>query len=177
MNEKWKGFLDFLQSDIDTWRYRVKAEIKDSMSRTVAQKMGLKEGMRAYFLNAPASALDIIHLPELKISQSLRGEFDYLHLFTTSQADMDNAFPKLASHLKQSGMLWISWPKAKQLNTDLSLPHVIRIGYKHGLVESTTLSVNTIWSAMKFTHPKPGKSYRNSYGKLVRVCGENVHEA
>lgn len=41
-----------------------------------------------------------------------------------------------------------------------------RIGYSHGLVESTTLSIDATWSAIKFTHPKPGKTYRNSYGQL-----------
>ena len=141
------------------------------MSRTVAKKMGLKDGMRAYFLNAPVSALEAIRFPDLKSSQTLRGEFDYIHLFTTSQNEMDIAFPKLVSHLKKTGMLWVSWPKAKQLGTDLSLPHVIRIGYTHGLVESTTLSVDTTWSGMKFTHPKPGKTYRNSYGQLPASTG------
>ena len=63
-------------------------------------------------------------------------------------------------------MLWVSWPKGKQLGTDLALPHVIRIGYSHGLVESSCLSVDATWSALKFTHPKKGKTYNNSYGKL-----------
>lgn len=136
------------------------------MPRSVSQKMGLKDGMRAFFLNAPVSALGAMKLPELNASQTLRGEFDYLHLFTTSQAEMDKAFPKLIRHLKQTGTLWVSWPKAKQLGTDLSLPHVIRIGYSHGLVESIALSVDTTWSGLKFTRPKPGKTYHNSYGRL-----------
>ena len=141
------------------------------MSKTVAQKMGLKEGMRAYFLNAPESALEAIQLPELKTSRTLHGEFDYLHLFIITQTEMDNDFPKLASHLGQTGMLWVSWPKAKQLSTNLSLPHVIRIGYSHGLVESTALSVDTIWSGIKFTRPKLGKTYHNSHGQLPTSAG------
>lgn len=136
------------------------------MSKTVSQKMGLKEGMRAFFQNAPASALRAMKFPELNASQTLRGEFDYLHLFTTSQAEMDKVFPELMRHLKQTGMLWVSWPKAKQLDTDLSLPHVIRIGYSHGLVESICLSVDSTWSGLKFTRPKPGKTYHNSHGQL-----------
>ena len=73
------------------------------MSKTVSQKMGLKEGMRAFFQNAPASALRAMKLPELNARQTLRGEFDYLHLFTTSQAEMDKVFPELMRHLKQIG--------------------------------------------------------------------------
>ena len=136
------------------------------MSKTVAQKMGLNEGMRAFFLNAPASVLRAMHLPELNASGKLLGVFDYAHLFTTTQAEMDVEFPKLQRHLKQAGMLWVSWPKAKQLGTDLTLPVVIRIGYSHGLVESIALSVDSTSSALKFTHPKPGKRYRNSHGQL-----------
>ena len=134
--------------------------------RDVSQKMGLKEGMRAFFVNVPKPALKAIHLPKLDISAELRGKFDYLHCFTMTQAEMEDIFPKLKRHLKPTGMLWISWPKNKQLNTDLSLPKVIKIGYNHGLVESTTLSVDTTWSAIKFTHPKKGKIYHNSFGQL-----------
>jgi len=63
-------------------------------------------------------------------------------------------------------MLWVSWPKARKLGTDLSLPTVIKLGYSNGLVESTCLSVDDTWSALKFTHPKKGKNYHNSHGAL-----------
>jgi hypothetical protein len=136
--------------------------------RAVSQKMGLKEGMRAFFVNAPQSALEAINLPSLNISSGLRGQFDYLHVFTKTQAEMDDIFPKLKRHLKPTGMLWVSWPKNKKLNTDLALPKVINIGYRHGLVESITLSVDATWSGLKFTHPKKGKVYHNSFGQLPK---------
>lgn len=63
-------------------------------------------------------------------------------------------------------MLWVSWPKAGQKGSDLTLTKVIEIGYNHGLVESKSISINNTWSALKFTHPKKGKIYHNSYGKL-----------
>jgi hypothetical protein len=66
----------------------------------------------------------------------------------------------------QLGALWISWPKAEQLESDLSLRKVIEIGYRNGLVESKTTGVDSTCSAIKFTHPKTGKKYNNSYGKL-----------
>ena len=64
-------------------------------------------------------------------------------------------------------MLWVSWPKNGQLETDLSLPKIINIVYGFGLVESTALSINNTWSALKFTHPKKGKVYNNSHGTLI----------
>jgi hypothetical protein len=128
--------------------------------------MGIKEGTRSFFANAPESALKAIELPSLEVSATLRGSFGYIHLFAVSQSVLDDAFPKLKTHLRTAGMLWVSWPKGRQLGTDITLRDVIRIGYSHGLVESTTLSVDDTWSAMKFTQPKQGKVYQNSYGQL-----------
>jgi len=140
--------------------------LRKAADRSVAQKMGIKEGTRSFFANAPESALKAIELPSLEVSGTLRGTFGYIHLFEVSQAVMDEAFPKLKTHLRAGGMLWVSWPKGRQLGTDLTLPDVIRIGYSHGLVESTTLSLDETWSAIKFTWPKAGKVYKNSYGRL-----------
>ena len=136
------------------------------MQRTVAQKMGLRAGARAFFVGAPDSARQGIEAPPLDVATELAGDFDYLHLFTITQTGMSETFPRLKARLRPSGMLWVSWPKGRRLGSDLRLPTVIKIGYDHGLVESTCLSVDPTWSAIKFTHPKPGKEYRNSYGQL-----------
>ena len=136
------------------------------MSRIVSEKMGIKERTRAIFVNAPADARRAIDPPSLDVASELAGKFDFIHVFATSQAELEDAFPNLKAHLKPTGMLWVSWPKDKKLGTDLALPKVIKIGYDHGLVESKTLSVDATWSAMKFTHPKKGKAYNNSYGWL-----------
>ena len=137
-----------------------------TVSKTVSQKMGVKGGMRAFFLYAQQSALKAVNLPSLEVDSVLQGEFDYIHFFTKTQAEMDDSFPKLKRHLKPTGMLWLSWPKGKKLGTDLALPVVIKIGYSHGLVESTCLSVDATWSGLKFTRPKKDKFYHNSYGQL-----------
>jgi hypothetical protein len=136
------------------------------VTRTVSEKMGIKEGTRAIFVNAPEAARQAIDPPSLDVASELAGEFDYIHLFARTRVELDDAFPKLKAHLKPTGMLWVSWPKNKKLGTDLALPKVIEIGYDHGLVESKTLSVDATWSVMKFTHPKEGKTYNNIYGQL-----------
>lgn len=144
---------------------------KSAAQRSVAQKMGVKPGSRACLVAAPPSTESAMKLPPLTIP--CEGEFDYLHLFTTTQAEMEDLFPRLKERLAAAGMLWVSWPKARKLGTDLSLPAVIRIGYSHGMVESTCLSVDETWSALKFTHPKPGKVYCNSHGTLPHAGDEH----
>jgi len=134
--------------------------------KTVSQKMGIRENSRVLFINAPINAIDEMKLPKVDIARKLIGEFDYIHLFTASQTEFNEYFPKLKSCLKSSGMLWVSWPKGRKLGTDLNIKIVIKLGYDFGLVESTCLSINSVWSGLKFTHPKKGKVYNNSYGQL-----------
>ena len=136
------------------------------MTGLASRKMGIKEGARAFLVNAPAEAVEAIDPSELDLATKLTGKFDYIHLFTKSKEDFNERFPRLKAHLKPTGMLWVSWPKNRKLGTDLTLTKVIELGYNHGLVESKTISIDATWSAIKFTHPKKGKVYKNSYGKL-----------
>ncbi len=129
--------------------------------------MGLKPGMRAILLNAPWEAIQAIDAPTLELETTLNGGFDYIHFFVVSQDKFHKTFPVVKNHLKPTGSLWVSWPKARQQGTDLTLTSVIKLGYEYGLVESTCLSINAVWSALKFTHPKAGKPYTNSYSKLT----------
>jgi hypothetical protein len=136
------------------------------MTRSVSSKMGVRAGSRACFINAPADAVAAMELPELDVSDVLDGDFDYIHLFCVTREEMERTFPALKEHLRPSGTAWLSWPRGRALGSDLVLPTVIEVGYRHGLVESTCLRVDDTWSALKFTHPKPGKTYHNSYGTL-----------
>jgi hypothetical protein len=135
--------------------------------------MGVKENSRAVFVNAQKEALENINLPTLKIQEKMEDDLDYIHLFVKTQTEFITYFPKLKQHLKLNGMLWVSWPKGGKLGTDLNIKSVIKLGYDFGLVESTCLSINDIWSGLKFTHPKKGKVYNNSYGKLKEVLDQD----
>lgn len=138
------------------------------MKKTVALKMRIRNNCRAFFVDAPEEAINTLELPEIDSAGTLEGTFDYIHLFVKEEKVLNEKFPLLKPHLSPGGMLWVSWPKGGQLRTDLNVRHVIRVGYNFGIVESTCLSINALWSALKFTHPKKGKVYKNSYGKLKR---------
>lgn len=136
------------------------------MTGPISKKIGIKEGMRAIFINAPEGMIDAFDLTPLNVASKLNGDFDYIHFFTTSQRELEDNFPKLKNHLKPTGMLWISWPKNKKLNTNLTMPKIIKVGYERGLVESKCVSIDATWSAIKFTAPIKGKVYKNTYGQL-----------
>lgn len=136
------------------------------MPTTILKKLGVRPGARSIIIGAPDDAVDAIDPGDLDLANDPNGELDYIHLFVTSADELDERFPRLKARLTAGGMLWVSWPKGGQLDTDLRLPRVIEIGYRHRLVESKCISINSTWSALKFTHPKPGKTYQNSFGRL-----------
>jgi hypothetical protein len=136
------------------------------MPKSIAQKMGIKKDARAILVGAPAGIVEAIALSDVNLVTRLSGDFDYIHFFAEKASQLARRIPGLKSHLRPTGMLWISWRKGGKLKSDLTLFKIIEVGYDHGLVESKTLSINDTWSAIKFTHPKKGKVYKNSYGKL-----------
>lgn len=136
------------------------------MSKPVHEKMGIKLHDRIIFLGGAKEEIAEIQFPGLNVQHSLTQQFDHIILFVITQEDMKMKFAGLKQYLKHDGKLWIAWPKAKQLNSNLTVPTVIKIGYDYGMVESTNLSINKVWTALKFTWPKPGKVYNNSYGIL-----------
>ena len=94
--------------------------------------------------------------------------YDFIQIFCIHSSELEDLFPLCKKQLAAGGKLWASWPKARQLSTDLNLDSVIKIGYANGLVESNNIRIDDIWTALKFTHPKPGKVYNNSHAKLVQ---------
>ena len=136
------------------------------MAGSLPKKLGIKESIRAFFVNAPSDVIEAMGTAELNVASKLTGHFDYIHFFTKSQSELEDNFSRLKDHLKPNGMLWISWPKNRQLDTDLTMTKIIKIGYDHGLVESKCVSVDSTWSGIKFTVPIKGKVYNNKYGQL-----------
>jgi hypothetical protein len=55
----------------------------------VSKKLGIKEGTRAIFLNAPEAARGAIDPPSLDIASELAEEFDYIHLFARTRAELE----------------------------------------------------------------------------------------
>ena len=102
--------------------------------RPVAQKMGVKPGLRAYLRDAPATAVTAMGLPDLDVPETLTGELDYLHLFVVTQDRLREQFGELRDRLRPGGMLWVSWPKGGKLGTDLTIKSVIAIGYELNMV-------------------------------------------
>ena len=108
------------------------------VATSLRDKLGVKAGPRCVRLHAPEAFAPTVGVSPAQCMERLAGGFDYIHFFATEHAELHEALPRFQRHLRKTGMLWVSWPKAEQLSTGLNLKGIIRLAYDTGLVESKT---------------------------------------
>lgn len=122
---------------------------------SLVKKLGLKQGAKAAFVNAPRHYRDLLGpLPESVRVLSRPGKaMDFLHFFCARRGDLLRRLPALKRALAPTGMLWLSWPKkSSPLAADLSESEVRMAGLDAGLVDVKICAVDDDWSALKFVY-------------------------
>lgn len=119
------------------------------------KKLGLKPEMAALFVGLPAG-LDHLtaDLPAASKATSLDeangSGLDYLHVFETERARLEDHVLRLKAMLKPTGMLWISWPKkASKVPTTVTEDVLRAIFLPTGLVDVKVCAIDDIWSGLK----------------------------
>lgn len=122
----------------------------------LVKKLGIKARISVLFINEPKDYIKIIQpLPtDIKIKHEISGSFSFIQLFTKSQEELRELFPKLKNALEKNGMLWISWPKGAcgVGLTDINENIVRDIGLQNGLVDVKVIAVDEEWSGLKFVY-------------------------
>ena len=124
-------------------------------SKSLIDKLGVKPGMRAIVMRAPAGYLDLLSgLNErANLVTRLGGRFDFIQYFATSEQQLGAVMPNLAAHLEPGGMLWVSWAKRTSvLHSGLDENTVRRLGLEAGLVDVKVAAVTEDWSGLKFVY-------------------------
>ena len=118
--------------------------------RPLADKLGLKVGMRVAVINPPVGYPSLDGVEEVALSPK---SLDFIHLFIKSRTELDAEFPKLKAALTPAGILWISWPKkAAKVETDLDENIIRDTGLAIGLVDVKIAAVDAVWSGLKFVY-------------------------
>lgn len=119
------------------------------------RKLGIKAGHRVLLSQAPEGfTLDLP--PEVTVDRRAgRGAYDVLLLFATAASDLDRRFPTLAGRMRETGGLWVCWPKrtargAARLDSDLDENIVREIGLTAGLVDNKVCAIDETWSGLRF---------------------------
>lgn len=119
----------------------------------LAQKLGIKEGMRIKLVNRPDYYESLFtSFPEVQLK--VRGKIDFIHFFCDSRSTLIKRLPVFLRQIEQNGMIWVSWPKkASKVISDMSEDHIRDYALEIGLVDVKVCSVNDVWSALKLVIP------------------------
>jgi hypothetical protein len=123
--------------------------------KPLAQKLGIKPGLRLIILNAPDDyAATLGALPDgVEQTTTWDGKFDFIQFFTTQKVVLETRFPELKHGLHFTGMLWISWPKkSSKLETDITEDIIRGVGLANGLVDVKVCAIDERWSGLKFVY-------------------------
>jgi hypothetical protein len=143
----------------------------------LATKLGLKDGQEVVFIGLPASLGELAQarsfarvslLEEAADSRLPRGSVDLMHAFFTDAAALRDTLPSLRAAIRDSGAIWISWPKktakgrAAQRSSDLSDEVVQRAALAINLVDVKVCAVDAVWSGLKLVIPRAERAPKHT---------------
>lgn len=110
------------------------------------KKLRYKPGMRVAVTGAPAG-----FEADLARADLVRGrkDLDIVQAFFTRKSELERALPRLRTSLAPRGILWLCYPKAKALGTDLDRDVVRASAGKAGLTAVALVAVDQVWSALR----------------------------
>lgn len=119
----------------------------------LAQKLSLKDGMRAWFEGMPETVAAEIAAGGVVLNRldAPVGPLDAVHVFITSRAALGDAIRRLLPLLAPTGFIWVSWPKkASGVPTDITEDGIREIILPAtGLVDVKVCAVDATWSGLK----------------------------
>lgn len=118
----------------------------------LAQKLGLKPGMRAWFLNMPDSVRAEVDrdAPPIERLDQPDPPVDLAHIFVRHAAALDCELRMLLPLIARNGMIWVSWPKkASKVPTDITEDVIRELAFPLHLVDVKVCAVDETWSGLK----------------------------
>jgi hypothetical protein len=118
----------------------------------LADKLGLKPGMRAFIADMPDTVRAEIGLDSLglELLAAPGAGIDMAHIFVTERARLECELIALRQLIAPSGFIWVSWPKkAAKAETDVTEDVIREIALPLGLVDVKVCAVDETWSGLK----------------------------
>jgi hypothetical protein len=75
--------------------------------------------------------------------------------------------PKASARVAEGGALWVAYPKAGQLGTDLNRDSLARVLQAAGLEPVAQIAVDDVWSALRFKRDAALSASRKARGASV----------
>jgi hypothetical protein len=124
--------------------------------KPLAEKLGLKPGLKVGLLNVPIGYAAMIGaaLKQVQIVDPPRSPLNLLHVFVMTTAELRKQIKKARALVADDGMVWISWPKkASGWKTDVTEDVVRELALANDLVDVKVCAVDETWSGLKLVVP------------------------
>jgi CheY-like chemotaxis protein len=121
--------------------------------RSLAQKLGVKEGMAIAMLDPPDGIeTTLAPLPGgVALRRGNRGRREMTIWFVTSRRKLERSFGAVARAVAE-GTLWMAWPKRSSgVDTDLSEDVIREVALAAGMVDTKVCAIDQTWSGLRLT--------------------------
>ena len=119
----------------------------------LAQKLGIKPGMKVLAVNAPKDYRAILGALPKDVSILAKPEAceaQLVHLFVRSLKELDDLLMDARRAMATDGAIWVSWyKKAAKIETDVTEDAIRARALKTDLVDVKVCAVNDLWSGLK----------------------------
>lgn len=118
----------------------------------LVKKLGIKDGYKIFVKNYPLDYEALIgQLPlDVKLLKELCHDIDMVHLFVKSHHELVFNLEITRDKIRQSGMIWVSWPKkASNISTDITEDKIRDAALPMGFVDTKVCAVDDVWSGLK----------------------------
>ena len=86
--------------------------------------------------------------PETSYDDTFEGTFDWVTVFVKSESELDGLIENIKQHLKPTGTLWVSIPRAK--NPKLNRNTLTASQARYGLEITSNTVINDDWTAYRY---------------------------
>jgi hypothetical protein len=125
-------------------------ELSGYSGKPLADKLGLKDGMKVNFIHVPKDYSRWIGPVFSQIKKTRNAPWSFVHLFTNKTAELESGLLNLRQQIEPHGMIWVSWyKKSAKLPTELTEDIIRDTALAIGLVDVKVCSVSDEWSALK----------------------------
>lgn len=116
------------------------------------KKLGISATTQIAVLGKPAEYEALLgELPRtIKISTSVTGSTNLVHVFTTKRIDLATQLSTLRMKLDDGIPVWVSWPKkSSKVATDITEGVIREVALPLGFVDIKVCAVSEVWSGLK----------------------------
>lgn len=116
----------------------------------ILKKLRYKPGMRVGVFGAPAGfEAELAAATDIARAHSREKNLELVQAFFTRRAHLERNTAHLKRCLGPHGILWVCYPKAKALGTDLNRDVVRATLARAGLDAVALVAVDDVWSALR----------------------------